>query len=97
MGRGTEQAGESVETANKAGVSLESITSTIGRINQMNDQIARNTEEQRLVAIDIVRHVDEIHERTEKTATRSGELGTMCNELADLAQHLESIAKQFRV
>lgn len=97
MSRGTEQAGSSVETANKAGISLESITSTIGRINQMNDQIARNTEEQRSVAIDIVRHVDDIHERTDQTANRSGELGSMCKELADLAQHLESIAKQFRV
>ena len=97
MARGTEQAGSSVETANKAGLSLETITSTIGRINKMNEQIAHNTEDQRSVAIDIVRHVDEIHERTEQTASRSGELGTMCNELADLAQHLESIAKQFRV
>lgn len=97
MARGTEQAISSVETANHAGSSLETITSTIGRINQMNEQIAQNTEEQRSVAIDIVRHVDEIHERTEQTASRSGELGSMCNELADLAQHLESIAKQFRV
>ncbi|GEA01437.1 methyl-accepting chemotaxis protein [Alteromonas sp. KUL17] len=97
MSRGTEQATSSVETANKAGSSLETITSTIGRINQMNEQIAHNTEDQRTVAVDIVRHVDEIHERTEQTASRSGELGTMCNELADLAQHLESIAKQFRV
>ena len=97
MARGTEQAGSSVETANKAGLSLETITSTIGRINKMNEQIAHNTEDQRSVAIDIVRHVDEIHERTEQTASRSGELGSMCNELADLAQHLESIAKQFRV
>ena len=97
MSRGTEQATSSVETANKAGSSLETITSTIGRINQMNEQIAHNTEDQRNVAVDIVRHVDEIHERTEQTASRSGELGSMCNELADLAQHLESIAKQFKV
>ncbi len=97
MSRGTEQATSSVETANTAGSSLETITSTIGRINQMNEQIAHNTEDQRTVAVDIVRHVDEIHERTEQTASRSGELGSMCNELADLAQHLESIAKQFRV
>jgi methyl-accepting chemotaxis protein len=97
MSRGTEQASSSVETANKAGSSLETITSTIGRINQMNEQIAQNTEDQRTVAVDIVRHVDEIHQRTEQTASRSGELGSMCNELADLAQHLESIAKQFRV
>lgn len=97
MSRGTEQATSSVETANKAGSSLETITSTIGRINQMNEQIAHNTEDQRTVAVDIVRHVDEIHQRTEQTASRSGELGSMCNELADLAQHLESIAKQFRV
>ena len=40
MSRGTEQATSSVETANKAGSSLETITSTIGRINQMNEQIA---------------------------------------------------------
>jgi len=93
----TEQASSSVETANKAGSSLETITSTIGRINQMNEQIAHNTEDQRTVAVDIVRHVDEIHQRTEQTSSRSVELGTMCNELADLAQHLESIAKQFRV
>ena len=97
MSRGTEQATTSVDTANKAGSSLETITSTIGRINNMNEQIAHNTEDQRMVAVDIVKHVDEIHERTEKTAQSSGQLGTMCNELADLAQHLESIAKQFRV
>ena len=97
MARGTEQASSSVETANKAGSSLETITSTIGRIDQMNEQIAHNTEDQRTVAVDIVRHVDEIHQRTEQTSSRSVELGTMCNELADLAQHLESIAKQFRV
>ncbi|WOI36950.1 methyl-accepting chemotaxis protein [Alteromonas sp. CI.11.F.A3] len=97
MSRGTEQATNSVETANKAGVSLETITSTIGRINQMNEQIAHNTEDQRSVAVDIVKHVEEIHQRTEQTSTRSGELGVMCNELADLAQHLELIAKQFRV
>tara|TARA_R110002153_G_scaffold174616_1_gene327890 strand:- start:5247 stop:6866 length:1620 start_codon:yes stop_codon:yes gene_type:complete len=97
MSRGTEQATNSVETANKAGVSLETITSTIGRINQMNEQIAHNTEDQRSVAVDIVKHVEEIHQRTEQTSSRSGELGVMCNELADLAQHLELIAKQFRV
>ena len=97
MSRGTEQATTSVDTANKAGSSLETITSTIGRINNMNEQIAHNTEDQRMVAVDIVKHVDEIHERTEKTAQSSGQLGTMCNELADLAQNLESIAKQCRV
>ncbi|GEA12386.1 hypothetical protein KUL49_27610 [Alteromonas sp. KUL49] len=97
MSKGTEQASKSVETANEAGVSLETITTTIDSINQMNEQIAHNTEEQRLVALDIVKHVDEIHQRTEQTSSRSGELGSMCNELADLAQHLESIAKQFRV
>ncbi len=97
MARGTEQASTSVDTANRAGESLETITSTIGRINSMNEQIARNTEEQRNVASDIVRHVDEINQRTDETSARSGQLGSMCNELADLAQNLEAVAKQFRV
>lgn len=97
MAKGTEQASSSVETANKAGTSLTAITETISRITNMNDQIARSTGDQQAVATTISSNVDEIHRRTEETATSSKELASVSSELAQLAQHLEGIAKQFKV
>jgi methyl-accepting chemotaxis protein len=97
MAKGTEQASTSVETANKAGASLAVITETISRITSMNDQIARSTGDQQSVAKTISNNVDEIHHRTEETATSSRELASVSSELAQLAQHLEGIAKQFKV
>lgn len=97
MAKGTEQASNSVETANKAGASLSVITDTISRITNMNDQIAQSTGEQQNVAKTISSSVDEIHSRTEETASSSRELASVSSELAKLAQHLEGIAKQFKV
>ncbi|MCF2947397.1 methyl-accepting chemotaxis protein [Paraglaciecola aquimarina] len=97
MAKGTEQASNSVETANKAGSSLAVITETISRITSMNDQIARSTGDQQAVATTISSNVDEIHRRTEETASSSRELASVSSELAQLAQHLEGITKQFKV
>jgi methyl-accepting chemotaxis protein len=97
MAKGTEQATTSVETANKAGASLTVITETINRITSMNDQIARSTGEQQNVARTISNNVDEIHHRTEETSNSSQKLASVSLELAQLAQHLEGITKQFKV
>jgi methyl-accepting chemotaxis protein len=97
MSKGTEQASNSVETANKAGQSLSVITETISRITRMNDQIARSTGEQQTVAKTISTNVDEIHQRTVETSNSSGKLASVSGELAQLAQHLEGITKQFKV
>ena len=97
MAKGTEQATNSVDTANKAGESLSVITETISRITRMNDQIAHSTGEQQAVAKTISTNVDEIHQRTVETANSSGKLASVSAELAKLAQHLERITKQFKV
>tara|TARA_R110001606_G_C15361841_1_gene648624 strand:+ start:483 stop:2084 length:1602 start_codon:yes stop_codon:yes gene_type:complete len=97
MAKGTVQAINSVETANKAGASLSVITQTISRITQMNDQIAHATGEQQKVAAVISHNVDEIHQRTEETALSSGKLASVSGELAQLAKHLEGITQQFKV
>lgn len=97
MAKGTDQASESVETANKAGASLNAITETISKITQMNDQIAASTGDQQTVADRICMNVDEIHQKTEETSNSSGKLASVSAELAQLAQHLEGIAKQFKV
>ncbi|MDC0601484.1 methyl-accepting chemotaxis protein [Aliiglaciecola sp.] len=97
MSKGTEQASESVETANKAGASLDVITDTISKITAMNDQIAASTGEQQKVADTISSNVDEIHHRTSETSSSSGKLASVSGELAQLAQYLEAITKQFKV
>lgn len=97
MSKGTEQASQSVDTANKAGASLDVITQTIGKITRMNDQIASSTGDQQKVATTISSNVDEINQRTAETSSSSGKLASVSSELARLAQHLEGIAKQFKV
>ena len=97
MSKGTEQATESVETANKAGSSLNAINETIKKITQMNDQIADSTGEQQQVARTISTNVDEIYNRTSDTVDSSNKLASVSSELAQLASHLETITKQFKV
>ena len=97
MSKGTEQATESVETANKAGESLNLINETISKITQMNDQIAASTGEQQKVADTISVNVDEIYQRTGETSESSNRLAVVSSELAQLAEHLEGITKQFKV
>ncbi|MFT4939365.1 MAG: methyl-accepting chemotaxis protein [Paraglaciecola sp.] len=97
MAKGSDQAKNSVETANKAGASLTVITDTISRITHMNDQIAKSTGDQQSVANTISENVDEIHQRTEETANSSSKLASVSAELAELAKHLEGITKQFKV
>lgn len=97
MVKGTDRADISVQTANKAGQSLNVITETINRISSMNQQIASATDQQQAVATNIVSHVDEIHQRTLETSESSARLAVVSQELADLATNLNAIARQFRV
>lgn len=85
-----------VDTVNKAGQSLSVITATMSRITRMNDLIAQSTGEQQSVANTISTNVDEIHQRTVETSHSSGKLASVSAELAQLAQHLEGITKQFK-
>ena len=97
MNKGNEKARESVDTANLAGQSLDSITQTIDQISQMNAQIADSTESQQATSRNIVGSVDAIFQRTEETSQNSHQLASASTQLADLATKLESIARQFRV
>lgn len=97
MNKGNEKARESVDTANLAGHSLDTITQTIDQISQMNAQIAASTDSQQATSRNIVNSVDAIFQRTEETSKDSQELASASHQLADLATKLESIARQFRV
>jgi methyl-accepting chemotaxis protein len=96
MAKGTEQASLSVDEANKAGSSLGAITNTISRINEMNDQIAQATGEQKAVAMSISNNVDDINTRTEDTASSSEKLTGVSHELEQLSEDFSLIMKQFK-
>ncbi len=87
----------SVDVANKAGGSLQSINSSVEGISQMNMEIASSTEEQLKVADAIVNDVEDIQRHTQASLEGSHTLERVSNELADLAKTLRSVSSQFRV
>ena len=87
----------SVESANKAGESLLEITAAISVISEMNDAIAKSTEQQTEVSGVMVGHVEEIQHCADEASNASSEIATVSNELTDLASKLEAIALQFKV
>lgn len=97
MEQSTSQAEESVTSANQAGEALTLITQSIHQIRLMNQQIADATEDQQAMATTIVNHVDEIYTHTEHSSSSADNIAKASSELANLAQSLESVARQFRV
>ncbi|WP_199609847.1 methyl-accepting chemotaxis protein [Flocculibacter collagenilyticus] len=97
MSNSTSEAESSVETANSAGSSLQEITSTISKISEMNTFIAKSTDDQQQVSQDIVSNVDLIYGHTDQTEKSSEQISNASADLAELAQDLETIARQFKV
>ncbi|MEJ2714929.1 MAG: methyl-accepting chemotaxis protein [Acidihalobacter sp.] len=92
-----ERASNSVETASRAGSSLESITRAVTVINDMNLHIASATEEQGAVAEEIDRNVTAIAQGIEDTSGGSEQVATAAQELARLASDLEDKVSSFKV
>lgn len=97
MSNGRKLADNSVEEVSLAGESLSAITASVARINSMTGHIAQATDEQSTVANQIVTHVDDISQSTQKTHKASEELAGVSGELAQLANNLEVLAKGFKV
>lgn len=91
------QAKVSVERAIEAGNSLTAIDSSIGNINQMNDTIAAATAAQSRVVNDIVDTINDIHQRSEQTSTRSKLLAEVSGDLITLSGQMSAVAEQFKV
>jgi methyl-accepting chemotaxis protein len=87
----------SVESANQAGESLLEIASAIEVISEMNDAIARSTEQQTEVSGVMVNHVEDIQKCADEASNASSEIANASNELTELASKLEAIALQFKV
>ncbi|WP_455234585.1 methyl-accepting chemotaxis protein, partial [Thiogranum longum] len=68
MQQGTEKTESSVQRATEAGKALEDIANVIGKINDMNTQIAAASEEQSAVAEEINSNIAKINELGQNTA-----------------------------
>lgn len=97
MEQGKQQAGLGVETAAKAGESLDSITSAVSEISNMNIQIASAAEEQNAVVEDINRNITNISSIANRTASHAQKNDAASKQLSDLATELQSLVGQFKI
>lgn len=87
----------SVESANIAGESLVVITDTVNTIADMNSAIASETEAQQNTSQLMVSHVSDIQACTDEAVIASTEIASVSEQLSDLANDLERVARQFKV
>ncbi|AOV17744.1 hypothetical protein BJI67_12390 [Acidihalobacter aeolianus] len=97
MTTGREKAQASVTQARDAGVSLDTISQSVTRINDMNALIASAAEEQSSVAEEINRNISNISHATDQTATGAQQTATASEELARLSAELQSLVNQFKI
>lgn len=97
MAHGKTKADTSVTHAAQAGDSLQSITSSVDTINDMNTEIASASEEQSAVAEVITRNVTAIQDASTQTAQGAQQTATASSELLSLASRLQILVGQFRV
>ena len=97
MNMSNERSQACVDKAASAGTSLESITSSVNQINEMNLQIATAAEEQTSVAEEINSNVLQINTLVEGTAAGARQTSTASVELTKLASQLQSLVGQFKI
>ena len=97
MAAGQSKAEQSVSQAGDAGNSLEAITTRVEEINVMNTQIASATEEQQQTSQFIQQAIDEISNSARLAADGSAKVASSTEQLQNVTQRLEVVARQFRV
>ncbi|MBK1647712.1 methyl-accepting chemotaxis protein [Rhabdochromatium marinum] len=88
---------ETLEEATQAQRSLDQIVQSIGRIRDMNTQIASAAEEQATVAHEIDRNVVNISDLSTETAQNTEHTASSSHELSRLGAELHTLVSQFKV
>ncbi|WP_126456527.1 methyl-accepting chemotaxis protein [Sulfuriflexus mobilis] len=97
MEQSRERAGQTVEQASKADQSLQTITSSVSTINDMNTQIASAAEQQTGVAEEINRNVVEINHISESNAEGANQILAASENLNRLTDELNSVVHRFQI
>ncbi len=97
MNDGREKARASVERAEKAGSSLQTITEAVVSISDMNTQIAGAAEEQSSVAEDMNRNITSISHAAEQNAAASVQTLSSSEELTRMAAKLQDLVARFKI
>ncbi|MFN3879927.1 MAG: methyl-accepting chemotaxis protein [Nitrincola lacisaponensis] len=86
-----------VECAGQASEKLQDITGVIATINDMNTQIASATEEQAAVADDVSHTLVRISSSVEQLSTGANHIAAASDEIAQLANQLQTRVGRFKV
>lgn len=97
MEQGRQRTDESVEQTNRAGSSLDVITTAVSKITDMNLQIASAAHEQSMVAEEMTRNVTQINQMADETAEGARQNEQTSRDLYNLASELQGLVQQFRV
>ena len=96
MDTGQEQAAVSVQTAQVAVDSLASIADSVAKIKDMSVQIATASEQQSVVAEGVNQSITKIDVIAGETMTGATEIASASRSLAELAERLHMVSKQFQ-
>lgn len=97
MTKSQNKASDTVDQARLAGQSLEAITIAVGRILDVNTQIASAAEEQAVTAEEINRNVTNIQSISNETSAGATETSAASNELSKLGDELRQLVGHFKV
>ena len=97
MEQSREQTQSGVEQTAKAGDALTSIANEVGRINDMNTQIASAAEEQSSVAEEINLNVVTINQVGDESAQGAEQTARASEDLAKLATDLQQMVSHFKI
>lgn len=97
MNKSREQAVLAVRRAEKAGVSLGTIASTMGRITDLSAQIATAADQQTSVSEEINCNITHINEASVHTANGTLRVGDAVSNLAKMTAELQNLVQQFKV
>jgi len=90
-------ADDSVSNAKSAGEALQMITQSIGKITDMNTQIATAAEEQSAVSEEINANIVNINHAAEEAAQGANATSSESERLAEMAKQLELLVQQFKI
>ncbi len=96
MAEGQETGDRTAQYAEEAGKALSVITESVGRINQLNQQIATAAEEQTQVTEDVNRSVVSIRDVSSETAEGAGLARDAGGDVSRLADELKQRVERFQ-